>query len=71
MITFLLRAGLFCFAVVVMVRGAEHFELVPAIGWGPDSPAHYLALTGAALGVVLLIAGFMLRWLRWRRAGAR
>lgn len=64
----LLRAGFLCLAIVVMIRSAEHFQLVPMMGWGPDSPAHYLALAGAALGMALLLAGIIVGLLRWRRA---
>jgi hypothetical protein len=71
MIHTLLRAGFLCLAAVVMIRGAEHFQLVPMMGWGPDSPAHYLALAGAALGMALLLAAMIVGFLRWRRARAR
>jgi hypothetical protein len=71
MISLMLRAGLLCLAGVVLIRSAEHFQWVPIMGWGPDSPAHYLALTGAAVGLALLMAGVMLGWLRIKMARAR
>ena len=71
MTRFLLRTGGFCLAVVALIRGAEHFQLVPVMGWGPDSPMHYLALTCGIVGATLLLVGVSLGWLRSRRARAR
>ena len=42
----LLRAGFFCLAVVVLIRGAEHFQLVPMMGLGPDSPGRIILWKG-------------------------
>jgi hypothetical protein len=54
----LLVFGFGCLAVV---------NLFPVMGWGlPDSPGHYLDLTSAVLGTVLLIADIVLG-VYWRR----
>lgn len=56
-------AGAICLTLVVLTHVAEHFHLVPIMGWGlPDSPGHYLDLISAILGIVLLLAA-----LAWRR----
>jgi hypothetical protein len=68
MTRFLLRSGGLCLAVVALIRGAEHFQLVPVMGWGPDSPMHYLALTCGIVGATLLLAGILVGLSRSRRA---
>jgi hypothetical protein len=63
----LLVFGFGCLAVVVLTHIAEKLSLFPAMGWGlPDSPGHYLDLTSAVLGTVLLIAGIVVG-VYWRR----
>ena len=56
-------AGVICLTIVVLTHVAERFHLLAIMGWGlPNSPGHYLDLTSAILGGVLLIAA-----LAWRR----
>ena len=53
-----------CLVIVVLTHFAEHFDLLPGMGWGlPDSPGHYLDLVSAVAGVGLVLASFVLR--RW------
>jgi hypothetical protein len=57
MARFLLAAGCACLIVVVLTHVAEHFAILPGMGWGlPDTPGHYLDLVSAISGVALLLA---------------
>jgi hypothetical protein len=59
-------AAMACFLIVVLTHVAERGQLLPAMGWGlPNSPGHYLDLTGAVCGVAFSLAA-LARWL-WRR----
>jgi hypothetical protein len=61
----LLIAACGCLTVVVLAHIAEHFHILPGMGWGlPDSPGHYLDLVSAIAGVVLLLAAGTVRQLR-------
>ena len=64
--------GAICQAIVVATHVAEAMHVFPAMGWGkPDSPGHYLDLTSAALGTVLLVGAGVLAWTRRSRATER
>jgi hypothetical protein len=53
-------AGIFFLGIVVLTHVAEHWRILPGMGWGlPDSPGHYLDLTSAVLGVGLLLAALL------------
>jgi hypothetical protein len=46
--------------VVVLTHVAEHWRILPGKGWGlPNSPRHYLDLSSAILGAILLIAALI------------
>ena len=58
----LFLAGCACLTVVVLTHFAERFGILPGIGWGlPDSPGHYLDLTSAISGDVLLLGACIVR----------
>jgi len=53
--------GCVCLLVVVLTHVAEHFHLLPGMGWGfPNSPGHYLDLFSAVSGIALLVAAYIL-----------
>jgi hypothetical protein len=53
-------AGVLCLLRVVLTHVAEHWHIFPSMGWGlPDSPAHYLDLTSAILGIAFLLAALL------------
>jgi len=55
-------SGIGCFAVMAATHVFEEFSLLPALGWGrPDTVGHFIDLTAAPLGVVLVAASFLLR----------
>jgi hypothetical protein len=61
----LFLAGCACLTVVVLTHIAERFGILPGMGWGlPDSPGHYLDLTSAISGAVLLLAAGIVRLLQ-------
>jgi hypothetical protein len=54
--------GLGCFAIMGATHGFEAFSVLPTLGWGrPDSVGHFIDLSAALLGVVLVAASFLLR----------
>lgn len=56
----LILAGIACWIVVILTHVAEHWHMVPAMGWGlPNSPGHYLDLFSAIAGALLLAAAFI------------
>ena len=58
----LLPVGCACLLVVVLTHVAERLHVLAFKGWGlPDSPGHYLDLVSAIVGVVLLVAAFVMR----------
>jgi hypothetical protein len=62
MARFLGLAGSGCLVIVVLTHVAERFHLLPGMGWGlPNSPGHYLDLSSAISGIVLLLAALVLR----------
>ncbi|KAK45373.1 hypothetical protein BG58_18235 [Caballeronia jiangsuensis] len=61
---FLVAAGCGCLIVVALTHVAERFSILPNMGWGlPNSPGHYLDLSCAVLGIVLLLAAGIVRLL--------
>jgi hypothetical protein len=63
---FLQVVGCICLIVVVLTHVAEHFHLLPGMGWGlPNSPGHYLDLVSAVSSIALLLAACIVR--RWVR----
>jgi len=62
-LAFALQAlALLCFGVVALTHAFEAFGMFPTLGWGqPRSVGHYIDLIAALGGVVLMIAGFVLR----------
>ena len=61
MIKWLTWAGCACLLVVVLTHAAEHWSILPVMGWGrPDSPGHYLDLLSAVAGVSFLIGTFVM-----------
>ena len=55
-------AGTACLGIVVLTHIAEAEHWLPRMRWGqPDSAGHYIDLTSAILGVVLLISGTVSR----------
>jgi hypothetical protein len=61
----LLAAGSGCLIVMTLTHVAEHSSILPIMGWGlPNSPGHYLDLSCAVLGVVLLLAAGIVRLLQ-------
>ncbi|HYM01734.1 MAG TPA: hypothetical protein VET85_02245 [Stellaceae bacterium] len=56
----LVLAGIGCLAVMVLTHVAEHWRILPGMGWGqPNSPGHYLDLSSAILGAILLLAALI------------
>jgi hypothetical protein len=56
----LVAGALTCLVVVVLTHLAEHWHIFPGMGWGlPSSPAHYLDLSSAILGLALLLAALI------------
>jgi hypothetical protein len=54
----LLLTGSAFLLMVVLAHVAEHFKIMPSMGWGlPDSPGHYIDLFSAIAGVGLLLSG--------------
>lgn len=48
--------------VVVFAHLCEAFSILPSMGWGKErTPGHYLDLSSAVLGAVLLAVGSVLR----------
>jgi hypothetical protein len=59
----LLSGGCACLALVALTQVAEKLGILPGMGWGlPDSPGHYLDLTGAISGIGLIAAAGLLRF---------
>ena len=59
----LIAAGTACFGVVILMHVAESFHIFPSMGWGqPDSVGHYLDLTSAVLGFILIPLGLAMAW---------
>jgi hypothetical protein len=53
--------GSFCLVVVVLTHVAEAFHLLSGMGWGlPNTPGHYIDLSSAILGLILLPLGHAL-----------
>ena len=58
----LILASCACLLIVVLTHVAEHWALLPFMGWGlPDSPGHYLDMFSAIAGIGLLLAGLVAR----------
>ena len=54
--------GIVCLGLVILTHIAEHWNILPSMGWGlPDSPGHYLDLASAILGVGILLAAVLRR----------
>jgi hypothetical protein len=52
--------GAACLGIVVLTHIAEAFHVFPEMGWGePTSAGHYLDLTSAVLGIILLPLGYI------------
>jgi hypothetical protein len=55
-------AGAGCLVVVVLTHVAEALQVFPWMHWGEEhSIGHYLDLSSAVLGVILLPLGFWMR----------
>jgi len=55
--------------VAVLTHFAEHFDLLPWMGWGlPNSPGHYVDLASVVCGIALIGAGSLLRFVLARRS---
>ena len=53
--------GSLCLLIVLLTHVAEHYQILPAMGWGlPDSPGHYLDLYSALAGIAFMLAAFIL-----------
>jgi hypothetical protein len=53
-------SGIACLIVVVLTHVAECWRILPGMGWGlPNSPGHYLDLSSAILGAILLVAALI------------
>jgi uncharacterized membrane protein len=66
--SFLQLLGAGFLIVVVFTHIAEAFRLFPWMGWGlPNSVGHYIDLISAAVGLILLPAGYLSRMLAKRR----
>jgi hypothetical protein len=62
----LFGAGCGCLIVVALTHVAERLSILSVMGWGlPDSPGHYLDLSCAVLGIVLLLAAGIVRLVRY------
>jgi hypothetical protein len=58
----LVVGGLTCLVIVALTHVAERWHVFPDMGWGlPNSPGHYLDLSSAVLGMVLLFAALIWR----------
>jgi hypothetical protein len=56
-------AGCACLLVVALTHVAEHWKILPRMGWGlPNSPGHYLDLFSAIAGIGLLLASAYRKW---------
>lgn len=54
------------FVIVVLTHICEALRLFPWMDWGAQhSPGHYLDLTSAVLGLTLLLAAYVLRFITW------
>ncbi len=59
--------GAISLLIVVATHVAEALAVLPAMGWGEENSAgHYLDLTSALLGIVLVPLGYIIR-IRTRR----
>ena len=48
--------------MAVLTHVAEHFDLLPSMGWGqPHSPGHYVDLVTFVAGVMLVLIGTVSR----------
>ncbi len=66
--TTLLAFGTAFFIIVAFAHVFEALTLLPAFGWGrPHSAGHYIDLTAAVLGIILVIAGLIAAWAERRR----
>ena len=53
-------AGGACWLIVVLIHVAEWQHIFPGMGWGlPVSPGHYLDLSSAIGGGLLLLTAFL------------
>lgn len=60
MIRLLALTGCACLFVVLLTHIAERWNWFPAMGWGlPNSPGHYLDLSSAICGVLLLALAYL------------
>ena len=56
-------AGAVCLLVVIFAHISEALGILPSMGWGrPNTVGHYVDLTSAITGIVLLAVGYF-----WRR----
>lgn len=61
MVKVLAWAGCGCLLVVVLTHVAEHWNILPGMGWGRQgSLGHYLDLLSAVAGIALLVSVLML-----------
>jgi hypothetical protein len=59
--------GAACLVMVVLTHVCEAHGLLPGMGWGDShSAGHYLDLTSAVAGLLLLPLGYLLRVARTR-----
>ncbi len=66
--TTLLAFGTAFFIIVAFTHIFEALALLPAFGWGwPHSTGHYIDLTAAVLGIILVAAGLAAAWAERRR----
>jgi hypothetical protein len=60
--------GIGCFGLMALTHVFEAFSILPRFGWGqPHSIGHLIDLGAALLGVVFVLASFLL----WRRGHRR
>lgn len=63
LVSTLLCLGIGCLGVMALTHVFESFSILPALGWGqPRSVGHFIDLGAAVLGVMLLLAGLMVRY---------
>lgn len=57
-------AGAACLLIVVFTHVCEAVNAFPWMEWGAQhSAGHYLDLSSAVLGVIMVPAGYLMRWM--------